>query len=578
MVAAVTLYYRSQNNQIILSGDTYALRDHIKTLGGRFIGQTKSWLLPDTIAVRAQIAKWGGIDPQGAAPLSSPERQVGRWDGENGESPLPEAAPAVLLEEPGVQAGQPLVSSAESLSVKQLVDRVQALVQRAFAQPVWIIGEIQNMGVRPKGIFLSLAEAKDGVALTSTVSVNATIWSNAVQSLLVTHGKETLAALLVDGMKVRVLCSVGFYRDRGSISLNIMAIDPSYTKGAMALAREELLRELRKSGLATKNAATPLAAFPLKIGLISAEGSRAKSDFLDQLQLYGYPGKVVFYAAQMQGEALLVEVTGGISTLCAMCCDLIVLTRGGGSTADLRWFDSPQIAYAIAASPIPIIAAIGHHDDRSVAEEISFRQEKTPTAAADFIIHHLRKTDMRLDEAIKSMSRTMDERINDARQRSQYMLAQMQLCVSQRLMAARDRLFKLQSAVGGLCHTHVLQATRALSTLATALLVAANARLALRHADAARQGFALYHACQQRLLHFSHYFEVIDNLLGAHDPRTLLRRGFTQLKGKGGILKSVAAVVPGERLTARLIDGSLVLLVSQIMENDQPDPQNNKDQ
>ena len=623
MVATMALYYRIQNNQIILSGDTYAVRDQIKTLGGRYIGQTKSWLLPDNEAIRAQVEKMGARDSLSGSNSVLNENNTKNGIGANsGTMNAGWDATAPLSYRPDNDRPEPsTLPQGESLSVRQLMDQIQASIQRRFSAPVWIIGEIQNLGFRPKGVFLSLAEPKDAASMTSSMSINATIWSNAIQSFLELHGKETMEALLVDGMKVRVLCSIGLYRDRGSISLSIIGIDPSYTKGAMALAREELLRELRKSGLAYKNSATFLTAFPLKIGLISAEGSRAKSDFLDQLHLYGYPGEVIFFAASMQGEALLTEVTLGIATLGSINCDLIILTRGGGSAGDLRWFDSPQIAHAIANCPIPVIAAIGHHEDQSIAEEICFHREKTPTAAADFIIHHLRKTTTRLDDAVGALSRTMDDRINDAERRYQYILARIQLATSERLMAARDQLFTLQNAVSGMCHTHMLNVTRALSTFATSLLVTGGSalaqhtrrlqisagalatrmhtnqqaiairlqqavnslarmayeRLGLMHTLVAQKNAELHHTSQNRFMFFTHSINMLESVLNAQDPRSLLRKGFTQIKSVAGVITKISSVKRGEKLTARLIDGFLQLTVDDVISSQKGIPPHKKD-
>ena len=165
----------------------------------------------------------------------------------------------------------------------------------------------------------------------------------------------------------------------------------------MALEREKLLKELSQKGLDVKNKSLTLPRFALKIGLITAEGSRAMSDFLDQLFTYKYPGEVILYPAHMQGESTLKDVAKGLRELSSLDLDAIVLTRGGGSAADLRWFDSPEIAYALAESRVPVISAIGHHDDVCVAELISFHREKTPTAAADFFINKISQTSTLID-------------------------------------------------------------------------------------------------------------------------------------------------------------------------------------
>ena len=114
----------------------------------------------------------------------------------------------------------------------------------------------------------------------------------------------------------------------------------------------------------------------------------------------------------MQGEYVLPEVVKAIRELDQASCDVIIVTRGGGSAADLRWFDSKEIALSIAHAKTPIIAAIGHHDDVCIAEEVAFRREKTPTAAADFIIHHIQSTREYIDKLHQSLLGSLRQRVD----------------------------------------------------------------------------------------------------------------------------------------------------------------------
>jgi exodeoxyribonuclease VII large subunit len=243
------------------------------------------------------------------------------------------------------------------------MQKINMTISQAFPRSIWMIGEVQNLNLRAKGCFFNLADLKENASKSASITASCVIWSSTMKHLKETLKTESLENILQDGMKIRVLVTVNFYKDRGQISLGVQDIDPRFTKGALALAREELMKELRQKGLDRLNPSLSLSPFPFKIGLISADGSRAKSDFLDQLHLYKFPGQVIFYAAAMQGENTLTEVCRGISELEEHQCDLIVVTRGGGSLADLRWFDSKQIALAIANCKVPVLAAIGHQDD-----------------------------------------------------------------------------------------------------------------------------------------------------------------------------------------------------------------------
>ena len=268
------------------------------------------------------------------------------------------------------------VAPHSGLTVAKLLDLLDDNLKLHFPLPVWIVGEIQNIG-KKSNIYFQLAEQQKETRRTLTI--DAVIWRNQLNSIKVNRGDD----FLQEGVKIRCLCSVNLHRERGSISLHVLDVDSTYTLGQLALERENLLRKIRKQGLENKNKKLKLARLPLKIGLITAENSRAYSDFCHQLEQLAVPAQVFFCPTAMQGEEVLTEVPAAIKNLHA--CDLIVITRGGGSASDLRWFDMEEVAYSIVHSPVPVVAAIGHHDDLCVSEEICFMRQKTPTAAADYL-------------------------------------------------------------------------------------------------------------------------------------------------------------------------------------------------
>lgn len=355
----MSIHFTVRENVIIIFGDTYRQKDAIKALGGKFDAVFKNWQVPfsdETLARVQALAQTGRHTTVDSTAVES-----------------------------GSIATEKNSQAAAGMPVRDLVHAVNQAITTGFPGPVWIIGEIENLTVHQKGVFLNLAEPKS----SGSISVKATIWPSALEFMAKMHGEDTVRQVVQDGIQVRCLCKVGFYKDRAQLSLTIENIDPAFTHGALALAREKLLKELRAKGLDRKNKMLQMPAVPLRTGLISAPGSRAESDFLHQLESAGYPGTVLFAPAATQGDQVTTAVPRAFELLVAAGCDLIVITRGGGSAADLRWFDSPEVAYAVASCPVPVIAAIGHHDDTCIAEEISHSREKTPTAAAQHIINRI---------------------------------------------------------------------------------------------------------------------------------------------------------------------------------------------
>ena len=331
-----------------------------------------------------------------------------------------------------------------------------------------------------------------------------------------------LKELFADGIKVRCLCRVTLYKDRGQISLSLEDVDPAFTKGELALARERLIKELRAKGLDRKNKELTLSAFPLRIGLISAEGSRAESDFLHQLESGGYPGTILYISAKMQGDKVPVEVTNAINQLIKKEVDAIIITRGGGSAADLRWFDASEIAYAIAKSPVPIIAAIGHHDDICVAEEICYLRQKTPTAAAQFVLDWFLGTRDRITE--------LADRIIDS--------------VSRRLDWLNDNLQGLSIALVEQSNNGLNRSLNSLNSLSN---------------DLNRNGESLMQRHREALF-------ALDKILTAADPTPWLNNGWTQLNDNVNPVRKLKDVKIGSKITARLIDGLITMEVTSTTE------------
>ncbi|MBC7533704.1 MAG: exodeoxyribonuclease VII large subunit [Oligoflexus sp.] len=424
----MSVYYVLSDASILVKGKTYPYREVMRSLGAQYNASDKSWIVPNTpdnVSRVGELCKsvGGGLIKETthvslapASPAYPPSQTLS-----TGAMPSPALMTRVADRTTTLTTYEPpsLPETAENkletklsdgFSIAELMRQAQLAIAQSFPRSVWVIGEIQNIRWHATGVYFQLADAKEGGSQSATVTVNTTIWRSQLKDLERKFG-ETLKEILQDGFRVRVLADLSLFKDRGQLSLNIQSIDPNFTKGSLALQREKLLKELRAKGLDQKNKSLKLTPFPFIIGLLSAEDSRAKSDFIDQLKVYGFPGQVIFLPCQMQGEATLKDVVSGLKDLQKVGCDLIVMTRGGGSAADLRWFDSKEIAYAIAEARIPIIAAIGHHEDVCVAEDICFQREKTPTAAADFIISLFQKTRERLGELSLVLDKTLSERV-----------------------------------------------------------------------------------------------------------------------------------------------------------------------
>lgn len=540
----MTIHYRRLGSAIIVFGNTYPVREQIKALGGRFNGPDKNWRLPFSDSSLTQVAElcatFGGGMIGDAAPEEAPHLAAAPLVRTVSEGDLAMALPLPTLTLTPAAAERAAGDDAPAgLTIRQLMDRASIAVAAAFPVPVWVVGEIQNLAQRGSGIFFDLAEPREGSHASATVTARAILWSGALHAIRERRG--ALTEVLQDGLKIRCLCQVQLYRDRGQISLAVEDIDPSYTKGVLALAREKLLKELRVKGLDQAQKRLTLSPFPFRVGLISAEGSRAKSDFLDQLWSAGFPGEVLFCAAAMQGESVPVQVVQAIKRLEAADVDVIVVTRGGGSAADLRWFDAPEIAYAIVRSTVPVVAAIGHHDDVAVAEEICFLRQKTPTAAADFIAGLFVKTRERIDRLASGLAELLTRRIDE--------FGLLTAALIERLSAAGERSLAARSE-------RLQERGHVLSRMAQDRLHGLSSRLAQ-----AGSGLAL--AGERSLAARDIKLAELERQVAQRDPLPWLAKGWTQLTGPKGQVRDFGAVATGDEVQARLIDGLLTLTVKR---------------
>ena len=472
----MAIYYRRVDNFIIISGKTYPYKDLIKSLGGRFLGQDKVWSVPASDNSLAELKSL--CKSVGGGPLKVKSPQFIK-------SPSASSDPAPP--EPSAQAQN---LSFAGLSISELVQSIHIELQKSFPRSIWIYGEIQSMSLRKNAAFLQIADFKDEGSRSNTVTLNATIWSSALHAIA-QKIEGPIEDFLQEGIKVRIHAQVTLFKDRGSISLNVLDIDPNFTKGALALARELLLKKLRGAGLDRLNKRLPPPLFALRIGLISANGSRAKSDFIHQLASHHFPGTIFFVAAQMQGEQTVQSVCRGMDRLAELRCDYIVITRGGGSQADLRWFDDEAIATKIAHCQTPVIAAIGHHEDVCIAEEVAHQREKTPTAAADFLLQRTAELVEHLNEKARNIARGASSHLGKRREQALQLGSRLTLTATDRTAASLENLERVQTQLQQFVQTKLFYWLEHLQKLSFRLKGLATEQLNGELARLSKQKFSL---------------------------------------------------------------------------------------
>ena len=494
----MTIHYTKLNQNIVIMGKTYNHRLAFQEMGARFNYQEKTWMLPYSDLNLKEIDKL--CRAAGGGPLEDFKPEF--------EENNAETTTATVIE---IVGDKPQV-----FTIQQVVNRVSSILLSEFPLPIWITGEIQSLNHRGKGIYFNLSEPKEANT-SGTLSINAVIWSDGWKIIQRKHGEKEVNSVLQEGIKIQALCKLSLYRDRGSLTLSILDIDPSYTKGALALARQKVLQELKLKKLDRLNKELQLTSYPFHVGLISAKNSRAYSDFIDQLFEQKFPGTISFYSASMQGQNTTKEILAALKALQKQRVDVIVLTRGGGSAADLRWFDDLQLCVAACQCPIPIIAAIGHHDDTSVLEMIAFQQQKTPTAAAEFLLRIFQNSKDAIDQLEQTIIKKSRQTIDD---------------ISDDFADLREKFIAVtQNKLTGA------------------------ARIIDRIANQLKLNTVQFFANAEKSL------QLLQLAIAKHDPRQWLEQGWIQLQSGKEKIKSIKQLTIHQILSARLLDGKVTLQV-----------------
>ncbi|MHC4472127.1 MAG: exodeoxyribonuclease VII large subunit [Planctomycetota bacterium] len=278
------------------------------------------------------------------------------------------------------------------LTVAELTARVKALLEESFGS-VWVVGEIGDLTRARSGhLYLRLKD--------ESAELSAVIW------------RSTAARLPFDpaeGMEVLARGRLVVYGPRGVYQLDIRALEPRGV-GALQLAFEKLKERLLAEGLLDPERKRPIPFLPRRIGVVTSPTGAAIRDILKVIRRRSPRVSVLLHPARVQGEGAAEEVARGIRVLSERGgLDVLIVGRGGGSLEDLWAFNEEPVARAIAASSVPVISAVGHEIDVTIADLVADVRAATPSAAAEIavpeeaeLLAHLRGLGERLDAAVRA--------------------------------------------------------------------------------------------------------------------------------------------------------------------------------
>jgi len=443
----------------------------------------------------------------------------------------------------------PPTSPDEILTPSQLATLTRSLLEDAFPL-VFVEGELSNIARPASGhLYFTLKDARAQV-----------------RCAMFRPKSQWLRFQPRDGLKVLARARVTLYEARGDFQLLIESLEEA-GEGALRRAFEQLKARLQAEGLFDAEHKQPLPAWPRRIGVLTSPNGAAVRDVLSVLARRFPLLEVDILPVQVQGESAPRHLLDMLQrAIFSGHYDVLLLARGGGSLEDLWAFNDEALTRAVAASPVPVISAIGHETDFSLTDFAADLRAPTPSAAAELLVPERGELLQRL-AALHRRLRTQDQHLRQ--QRSQALdrlylrlaalrpgarlalLSQRQQQLTRRLHAAmRERLYRDHARLRHL--GALLTSARPQHRIAA---LRERLRIVSPRAQAAIVG--------QLQRHTQHLRELARSL-DAVSPLATVARGYAIIEQMDGTtVRSVQQVRPGERVSAQLADGRLQLLVEQ---------------
>ena len=446
------------------------------------------------------------------------------------------------------------------LTVSQLTASIRSELEKRFGS-VWVEGEISNFRAHGSGHWYFTL--KDEFAQ--------------LRAACYRSNNQRIRFRPQDGLQIRARGRVSVYEAKGEYQLIVEALEP-VGAGALQLAFEQTKARLLAEGLFATELKRAIPIFPRRIAVVTSPSGAALRDIINVISRRTRSVHLLVAPARVQGDGAAGEIAQAIRFLNEHHArvsqesgiDVIIVGRGGGSIEDLWAFNEEVVARAIRASMIPVISAVGHETDFTIADFAADLRAATPSAAAELVAAHEEQLCEQLESLIASLSRSLRFRVAAERARVQ------ELTYSRGFDEVRGQLRAAKSAADGAEHRLRILIGRSLQTALRRLDTAAHAltpsylreRVAIDRArfDGLRQ--AQNAAVISRLENAKQEFSLAAAALDAMSPLRVLERGYAIAQNeRGQIVREAKAVSAGDALRLRLWKGALDCRVENANEN-----------
>jgi exodeoxyribonuclease VII large subunit len=455
---------------------------------------------------------------------------------------------------------QPLLNSLfdeverRPLTVSELTESVRKAIEARFAS-VWVEGEISNFKAHSSGHWYFTIK-DEGAQLRAKCFRSA---------------NSRIRFRPTDGLHVRARGRLSVYEARGDYEMIVEALDP-VGAGALQIAFEQLRDRLQAEGLFADQLKRALPVFPGRVGVVTSPTGAAIRDILNVISRRTRTVHVLFSPARVQGEGAGRDIARAIKLINDHhahaqregrhldLVDVLIVGRGGGSTEDLWAFNEEEVARAIRASEIPVISAVGHETDFTIADFVADRRAPTPSAAAELVAAREDQMCSAIEQLGQNLSRFMRYRIVNARARVQ------EQALSQAFAEVRGRLRDAATATSSAQHRLQILMSE---TMRSAHLRAdylnrmlEPAQLGARLTEARVRFDSAYTGCTtaiaRQMAEAEKRFALATASLDALSPLAVLQRGYAIAQREdGSLLRDAKSVAIGDSVQVRLAKGRI---------------------
>ncbi len=342
-----------KNKKIVFHGPgTFDAKERIKSLGrAKWNGVEKSWELHDSDLTKEKLEQ------------IFPNINVVFSNGSEETSEEKASVPSEDLKKDGLP---------KSFSVSQVGYQISSVIRNAFPKIIYVHGVLSSVKKGSGGrVFMDISEAEK-----PDETIKCVIWQDSEK---LCSGLKKSGFELEKDLQVMFAVEVGFNRKWASVSLNVVKIVHEYTLSKVKAQREITNEKLKKEGVFGKNKELEESYLPKKLGIITSSSGTVINDFMDALNTAEFGFELFWYTASVQGQSAKKELIKGIKKLQSIKdLDAILIFRGGGSAADLSVFNDYDIAKAVCKSKLPVFSAIGHQEDQSSIQDVSYKAYGVP--------------------------------------------------------------------------------------------------------------------------------------------------------------------------------------------------------